>query len=45
VRYDLADGEDEVMAAVAKELIDLGGPWVVDLAFGDVIEKCAGDLA
>ena len=45
VRDDLADGEDEVVAAVAEELVDLGGPGVVELALADLVHEAAGDFA
>ena len=45
VGNDLADGEDEVVAAVAEELVDLCGPGVVDLSFGDLVEEGARNLA
>ena len=45
VRDHLADGEDEVMAAVAQQLVDLGGPGVVQLAFRDFKHEGAGDFA
>ncbi len=42
---DLADREDEVVAAVAEQLVHLRGPRVIDLALADVVEELAGDFA
>ena len=42
---DLADGEDEVVLAVAEEAIDLGGPGVIKLALAELVDEGAGDLA
>lgn len=42
---DLADGEDEVVAAFPDELVHLGGPGVGVDAVGDVGDKLGGDGA
>src|SRR6202041_2558760 len=42
---DLTDGEDEVVAAVAEEFVDLRGPCVVEFAFTDLVDEAAGDFA
>ena len=45
VRDDLADGENQVVAAIAQQLVDLRGPGVIELAFADFVDEAAGNFA
>jgi hypothetical protein len=45
MQHDLADGEHEIMTAARDEAIGLRGPWLMQLALGNLFNELAGYFA